>query len=182
MRALTTALTALGVLLLAGCGGNPEASPPPTPSATASPSASPSAEPPEMPAYIPNSTSGAETFARHYVELLNHLQSTGDSTPTESVEVPACGSCASVREDVTALYDRGGKLQGGAWRVSQVLDANRSAPSTYVVSLVVRFGPQQVFDDENSSPTELRGGSLPLTMSLKFSPDGWRVQNWTRGR
>lgn len=186
MRRLTSTVVAAACgALLAGCGGNPEAGPAPTPSPTSptpSPTASAAPEPPALTASPVASPEGAAQFVSHYVELLNYLQRTGEAAPTRAVESASCASCSSVRRDVTSLYSAGGSIRGGAWEVVDVLDATEARDGQFVVSLVVKFGPQQVQRKASSQPEELKGGTLPLTVTLSRAQSDWRVENWTRGR
>ncbi len=83
-----------GVLLLGGCGEE-SPKPKPLPKPSESPSASASPTPPAMPAAAKNqSKAGAIAFARHYVDVINYAQSTGDLEALQAVEDKACKSCA----------------------------------------------------------------------------------------
>lgn len=142
MRALTTALTALGVLLLAGCGGNPEASPPPTPSATASPSASPSAEPPEMPAAAKvDGRRGTEAFVRYYVELINFAGSSGQTRPLLQSSADDCVKCRDLASGIDEIYASGGRIVGGGWTVADLRHYGRTQ-GRYFVDVVIDSSPQ----------------------------------------
>lgn len=120
MRALTTALTALGVLLLAGCGGNPEASPPPTPSATASPSPSASAtatEPPEMPPAVRlKNEKGAKATVRWFLQSMDYAGETGDAAAFRATFARTCTKCRAIADGIESTYADGGSITGGAWR------------------------------------------------------------------
>jgi hypothetical protein len=170
-------------LLLSGCGGDsPEPKPLPKDSKS-SPSASPSSSPPAMPAAAKKRTkAGSIAFVRHYVMLINVAQSSGNTTPLAAAESPECRSCKSVRRDIQRLYSSGGSIEGGAWRVEQVLGSDPAEGAGRVVSLVVSFGPQVVRRPKPASPQRLKGGTLPLTVELDPVSNGWHVKQWTRGR
>lgn len=180
MRGLAALVLTL-CLLVSGCGGD---DPQPAPSPTKSPSPSETTPtPPEMPeAARERDRAGSELFVRHYIELLNHAQSTGETAPMREAEEPTCRSCKSIREDLENLYASGGSLEGGSWKIARVLDSSASGDSGRVISLVVEFGPQVVRRPAPAKPERLEGGSLPLTMNLSATREGWIVRDWTRGR
>jgi hypothetical protein len=136
-----------------------------------------------MPAAAKKKTrAGSIAFVRHYVQLINVAQSSGDTAALAAVEAPECRSCKSVRGDIERLYLSGGSIKGGAWKVDQVLGSDPAEAAGRVVSLVVTFGPQVVRRPEPASPQRLKGGTLPLTVELKPVSTGWHVKQWTRGR
>lgn len=183
MGARTPRLAGLvaATLLLAGCGGSPEPQPLPKPTASTSPSATSS--PPVVPETASENTrSGAIAFVRHYVDLINFAQSTGEVAAMQRVESRGCESCQSVENDLNDLYSSGGSLAGGAWRIDRVLDVTRTTSVNRVVGMVVKFGPQVIRRPRPDASERLQGGTLPLTIKLRFDEGSWEVDQWTRGR
>jgi hypothetical protein len=178
---LAAGLLAVGVLI-GGCGGSPEPSPLPKPSKSSSPSASATPTPPVMPEAAKAKTkAGAIAFARHYVDLINHAQATGDASALLAVEDTTCGSCERGRKYVDRVYGGGGTIQGGALVIDTALAFRNPATSGWTVTLGVRFGPQRIDWPEPKSDEQLKGGRLPLNVQLVFHNSQWKVAEWTRG-
>src|SRR3954453_2948158 len=107
-------------LVVAGWGRAPKPTALAKPTASTSPSASPT--PPVMPAAAKEKTkAGAVAFVRHYIDALNFAQSTGKVETLAELESSTCGSCKSVRDDLSKLYQSGGHLKGGQWSISQII-------------------------------------------------------------
>lgn len=180
------AVVAVGLLggSLSGCGGTTDAGPPPSPSATpsTSPSASPSPTAPVMPdAARENTKAGAVAFVRHYVDLINHAQATGDTKALAAVEDRGCDSCRSGRRYLDSVYENG-RITGGAWSLSTVLGTVRNpATDGYNVDVVVRFGPQ-VIHRKGKPDQRLRGGRLAMTVFTARLGHEWCVREWTRAQ
>lgn len=179
------AATAL-LFTLASCGGNPEPKPlpKPAPSVSTTPTPSPSAPAPALPeAAKPDSKVGAIAFAQHYIALINHAQSTGDTAPLAAVELPACSSCTSGREYLDGIWKSGGSIEGGQL-VIESIDFALADPTVegWAVGALVTFGPQTIKRPAPAKAEELKGGDLPMTIKASFTPEGWRVAQWTRAR
>jgi hypothetical protein len=167
------------VLLLAGCGGDPTAEPSPTPSTPVTSPVSTTPTPPAMPdAAKANTKAGAIAFVRHYIELINYAQATGDVSALEKVEDPGCESCTSVRQGVHDIYSSGGHIDGGAWSAEVRSSSPRPDLSAWTVFTDVQYGPQQVVRD--SKTTSLGGGKSPMTFVVKSVAGQWSVLKWSR--
>jgi hypothetical protein len=168
---------------LAACGGDDSPPPKAGPSRTATtPSATPSPTPPTLPAAAKaNTKAGAKAFVRHYVDLINYAQSTGDLRPLESVEMPTCKSCQSVARYSNSIYVGGGKIVGGDWRESIFAVNPDRVHHRWVIDAVVKFGPQTV-THPSGKKQHLKGGSVPMTFFVQKTGRGWQLAEWTRGR
>jgi hypothetical protein len=171
-----------GVLLLGGCGENPEPKQLPKPSKSSSPSASASPTPPAMPAAAKEKTkAGAIAFARHYIDLINFAQSTGDLRALQAVEGRTCKSCAQAESYLERLYGSGGTIRGGDFEVLSASALKNPSTHGWLVELGVRFGPQ-VVDHPSPKPDEHpKGGRLPLNIQVAHRSSDWSVLEWTRG-
>lgn len=184
MRASTAAFAAAmcGVLMLVGCG---KESPEPKPLETASTSTtpSPSVSPaPSMPAEAEKKgAKGAEAFVRHYVELINHAQATGDTSSLEQVGASGCGSCVNGVSSVRKVYDEGGHIEGGAWRITSVgAVLPRPDIDGWIVDLQVAFEPQQIHTSDKTQ--RLKGGTSPFSFEVSRRSTSWIMADWSRGR
>jgi hypothetical protein len=162
--------------VLAGCGGDPVADPAPTPSAPTAPTST-APTPPVMPEAAKASTAaGAVAFIRYYVELMNHLEATGDEAPLLAVSKPSCRSCAAVVRAANAIYDRGGHVEGGVWTVNHAA-VTLPAAGTWTVRIVGRLGKSKVIETGSDSPKLGSGGTGNAQFILVFE-HGWEVAQW----
>ncbi len=174
-RRLIVAITLASAL--AGCGGNPKAQPSPTPN-TSPVSTTPSA--PAMPDEANRKTkAGAAAFVRHYIELLNHLEATGDEGPLLAVSSPDCRSCSSVIEAANKIYDAGGHVEGGRWSVDEVTPS-RPAVATWTVRIKGRIAPSKVVTGSTDTERSGTGGPASAEFVLTFD-GGWKVAQWQTG-
>lgn len=176
---LLIANAALTAALIAGCGGNaPTPGPSPTPSPTASSTGR--AAPPLPQAATAHTKAGAIAFVRHYIDLINYAQATGDTKPIRAVEGPHCSSCTSANGYVERLYARGGRLVGGVASITKVLDAQPN-PTThgYSIDVVLDSSPQVVYDPRRRTQ-RLRGAHLVATVQVAPSGQAWLVDEWSR--
>jgi len=172
------------LLVVAGCGGDPQASPAPTPSTPAASPVSTTPSPPVMPeAAKANTKAGAIAFVRHYIDLINEAQATGDVWGLATVEGQRCGSCRSGRDYIYGVYGSGGHIEGGRLQI-RILDAlPNAAISGWTIDAKLMFGPQTVIRPTASPSTQtLKGGEVPITVLVEHRTAGWMVHEWTRGR
>lgn len=128
-----------------------------------------------------NSKEGAVAFVKYYVELINHAQGTGDVEDLARAESEGCISCASGRKFLTALYSKGGHIEGGDIRIRVLSALANSALAGWTIDAELTFGPQQVVRPWKSEPVErLKGGSTVATFFVERSPNAWTLANWTR--
>jgi hypothetical protein len=185
MRRSLIGFRVIGVVLLlglAGCGGDPKTDPSPAPSTPVTSPASTTPSPPAMPdAARANTRAGAIAFVRHYIELINYAQATGDVGALAAVEEGTCKSCSAASEGVRKHYESGGAIKGGDWHVRSANVVRNDAISGWVVDLVVRFDRQVVMFG-NSRPKEINPPAQSvISVQVSRSEDAWKVLEWTRG-
>jgi hypothetical protein len=165
------------MLLLAGCGGNPKADPPPSTSPTPSVSATPS--PPALPeAAKANTRAGAIAFVRHYIELVNYAQMTGDVSALSIVEDPGCKSCSKGRDYLSRIYGAGGHIAGGAWTVRHV--RAKKSGENWAVTATGDFASSDAYASPGADPQHADGGPA-LTNFIVWHSDQWKVRAWFSG-
>lgn len=162
---------AVPLLLVGACSEDPEPKFAP-PSATPTPSVTESAEP-EPAAWEEKSTEGAVAFARHWVEVFNEAQMTGNTSDLRAASAPSCGTCAGVADQVDELYKGGGRLQSEGWSVRQAVPTPdipngqaRIAMRVYRAAQVVTFGDKR--DDRKFAASQ-------VTLSARLV---WRDGAW----
>jgi hypothetical protein len=167
------------VLVLAGCGGDPTADPSPTPSTPVTSPVSTTPTPPAMPdAAKANTKAGAIAFVRHYIELINYAQATGDVDSFTEVDSPECRSCATARRALTDIYGAGGHIEGGELRATIQSVAPRPDLRARTVFASVTYGPQQVVSATKTR--SLKGGKTVMTLVVRHDAGGWVMLQWSR--
>jgi hypothetical protein len=175
------AVAALVLLLVAGCGGDPKPKSLPSPKASPSPSASASATPPLLPDLArQNTRAGAIAFVKHYVNVLNFVTFNGNVEAARVLDAGHCTSCNRMLGAIDSIYTKGGHVAGGAWTPTVVSDVRNPSRKGWTVDAKVSYGPQEVTRSANAQPQKYTGGGRVLTFILTFSPEGWKVSDWTR--
>jgi hypothetical protein len=169
----------IALLLTSACGGDSSASPTPSPSRSPSPTAtSTTPTPPALPAAAKKNTkAGAIAFVRHYVEVLNYAQESGDVEAIRELSSTACETCKSVAGVISDLYERGGTVKGGERTVGRHV-AQRGSGG-WLVLLRVRSAPQRI-SIPGEETRELPGGSKSEEFLVTPDEDGWKVSRWSR--
>ena len=164
-------------LLLGGCGGDPKAEPSPSPSPPVS--STPTPAPPALPpAATANTKAGAIAFVKHYIDLINYAQATGDVAPLKAESSNTCKSCNSVSEVAQSIYAEGGHISGGRWRIKAMFAV--AAEPGWIVTARINFGPQVVRKTDSAAEQNLGGGTLLLNVHAKRMHSGWEVSSWDR--
>lgn len=175
------------VTVLAGCSGQsaPEPAQPETPpsasdSASDEPSTaapSPSVEgPPEMPEVAEGpSRRSAEEFVQYTIELLNYTNRTLNAQPLRRISSDECAACSAISDDVEALREAGGSLEGGLWRLSQADAIGVTVNKVQLVQAVVEIAPQKVRDGDGGKATSYGGGRAFYDFRLMRSGSDWVV-------
>ena len=158
------------VALLAGCSGDPK--PKFSPTSSAPTSSSPSPDKPKP--WEEKSKAGAVAFAKHWVDVFNTAQATGETRPLDEVSSPHCGSCANFIKITHQIYDGGGSLQSDGWAVRSVTPGPRATNADQVFSLAIRQSPQKVTYADGSTKT-YTGGTAVFTAALVWAHDDWQM-------
>lgn len=166
-------------LLLGGCSSSPTADP----TASPTPSASTTARvaPPLPPAAQQHTKAGAIAFVRHYVDLINYAQETGDDQAVRRLSASGCNSCKSAARFMRHLRRTNGSIEGGRWRVQSVLQVLPSGqPNELSVPLSVHYGPQDV--RVGTKTTHYAGGNNVFTFFPAWGERHWVMNAWTRAK
>lgn len=181
MRMLVGALL---VALVAGCSSGVATPREPvrtvvTPTATSTPT--PPA-PLALPSTItPSGFMRALIFVRHYIDLINFAQATGQSRPLKAVERPDCKSCKTGRANLDSIYARGGHIIGGAIKATLISVAPDRGRNRWVVRLHLSYGPQ-VISRPWATPRDqhLTGGHVKAVFMVRGRGDRWVMMDWFR--
>lgn len=157
-------------LLVVGCSDDPEPKFEPSSSPSPTESSSAAAEPK---AWEVKSEEGAVAFAKHWIDVFNEAQRTGDTGALERISEPACGSCDGFVEMLDDLYGTGGRLESQGWRVLQSVPAPGMPARKPEVTLRIFRTPQRIHHGDGSEVDSFEGGRATYAARLH-----WRAGNW----
>lgn len=135
-----TPLVLAGVLALGvtACGDDtPPKTAPSTTTATASPSPT-GLVAPVLPELAKREDEvGAKAFVKYWFAAVTYAMKTGDTEPFMSVSADDCKTCVGLAQAVDDIYEDGGHLVGGGWRVESIERDPRLAPPLHRYSVRV---------------------------------------------
>ena len=183
--ALAAVVLAIGV---AGCSGDDPApttvptapssagtsEPAPTTPAATTPPPSPGPTPPPQPALSrQDSPAGAESFARHYIEVLDYASHTGDTSNLQ--RLGDCGTCIAQAQGIKEFFAAGGSVVGGQIVIKDS-DVVRFVSSAALVNVVYDQAAGKTIP--GSGPTEATPAlkSETFTLTLARTADSWTVE------
>ena len=129
---------------------------------------------PSMPAAATQHTkAGAEAFVRHYIDLINHAQATGDTQALRSASSPTCRGCSGGIKAVAKVYDRGGKLIGGEWTPQEVLNVMElPGHRGWLLDVTVRNSSQRVVAADGSE-RKLKAAEQTYSFQAHHRSETW---------
>ena len=172
------------VALSAACQSNPEPAPlegldSPSPAAS-SPSPTTPTPPSMPPAAEGTSRAAAKAFVRHYVSLVNHAMTTGDTGPLERAGAAECESCVGIVERVRTVYDEGGTIESAGWRINSITPVPGRPLTNPMFDVGLELSPQKVVKQQGAAPNSFAGGKMPATFLLARHDGSWTVKEWER--
>jgi hypothetical protein len=167
-RHALAAASLLAALAVAGCSDDPEPKfePDPSPSASSS-SAAPGSEPWEK-----QSQAGAVAFAKHWVDVFNDAQQSGQTADLRGISTEECGSCEGFAGQLEDLYDAGGHLESDGWRVLQSVPTKGTPSDEAIVSLRISRSAQ-VVHGASGKEKEFSGGRATYSAKLIWEAQAW---------
>lgn len=168
-------------LALAGCSDDPEpkvADPTPTPTAPVTTEAS-GPTPPEMPeAAKGTDAAAAEAFVRHFFNVVNYAQSTGDVNGLKALS-ELCEGCDGGTATIVDAYDQDGEIRGGEGtpRRVEVGFLERKPRPWATVECTVVTTKQTVDLPGTTEDQTYPAGSTDVRLLLEPTSDGWLVRS-----
>jgi hypothetical protein len=181
------AIAALSLpLLLAGCADDepvpkvqePTAAPTPVASTSASPAAP--VEPTLPPEAEGKGIEAAEAFVRHYFELVDYAQATGDVAALNRISLDECDACRGGADAIRKIYREGGVITGGEHSVEKAEVTGRRAIPGYGFIYYANVRVSHT-DQEIEGTKALDGDYGSGTNNLRFiviRTTNWRVSKW----
>ena len=171
----------LGLLLLAGCGGDakPDASSSSTtassPTTTAMTTVSPTTDPNIPAAARAHTPAGAEAFVRYFYSQLNVAWSTPKSGLVSVLSLPTCKTCTNFE----AVAKRSATKQERILGESVVLDTVSTSDATNLAKLTVLaigYQPKTVVVDTSGKTVEtVQRERVRTLVTARWGANGWLI-------
>jgi len=167
-------------VLLTGCGAT---SAPPTAPTEYVVSPTPSPLKPLAPvlpeAAKADTKAGAVAFVRHYVDVLNYAQSTGETRGVTALGDADCRSCRNVARAIQAIYKPGGTISGGTWTLQDLLGTRRNKYLRgWSIAFRVAFDFQSISGSQEDRDS--KGGTYVVTFQVARRNLNWKASQWSR--
>jgi hypothetical protein len=161
------------VLLLVAVGGCSDDEPEPkfSPSESPTPSESATHEPA---AWEVKSEAGAVAFAKHWVDVFNEAQASGDASELRSMSTDACISCDGFAGQLEELYGSGGSLESGGWTVTSSVPTAGVPANQAIIAMRIKRSPQLIHH-AGGKDERFAGGKATYSARLVWRSDEWRM-------
>jgi Family of unknown function (DUF6318) len=178
MRGFVAAAVVIAVTALAGCTDEPTPrfeEPTRTPSASDSTSSAAAEREP----WEEKSKAGAVAFARHWVDLLNEAQVTGQVARLRATSTSQCVTCQDLAEQLESLYAKGGRVETDGWNVLLVGPPQGVAGGSAEVTIRVARAPQRVYDGDGP-PERFVADRSTFSAGLVWKNEQWLMDELVR--
>lgn len=182
LRARSVAGIAALLLAAALSGCNDDEEPPeviestrePIPPYSSSPTEPPGPVEPTLPVEAEaNTKAGVEAFVTFYWDVVNYATKTGDVELLLALAQPSCDGCDGGAKGIKRVYQRGGHIAGGEYRVVRMEPA-RSPSGFWTVVTHTHLGEQRTVgagDLNNTFP----GGRAKWLVGVAWVDESWSV-------
>lgn len=172
-RRFVAAAVAVPLLVVGGCADDPKpkVAPPSQTPTSASPTATPTPEPWEK-----KTNAGAVAFAKHWIDVFNEAQGSGETNALRALSEPNCGSCDNFATYLEDVYAEGGRFVSDGWRVEETAQTVRLQDSAMPrVALRIKQSPEIVHRGGSGKVERFPGGMVSYSATLEWVADGWRM-------
>lgn len=171
-RRLVAAVVCVPLLAVGGCADDPKpkVAPPTETPTSSSPTATPTPEPWEK-----KTNAGAVAFAKHWVDVFNEAQRTGDTAAMRELSATSCVSCSGFADQLEKLYAGGGHLESEGWRVKQALPTKNVPTGSAIVDLRVKRSVQTIRPGDGSKSQQFPGGLATFSASIGWVASAWQM-------
>lgn len=169
----------VGLLALAGCDGDPEATPPPTPtseSPTSTIATEPAGGPPVMPALArEKSAAGAKAFVRYYVKVINDAYASGLTGALRNHSSTECAPCLAVAHVIDDRSQEGGSQVGGEWTLKALSLGPSESKRHHSFVVQIRQSSGRWRATKDSKPQPIRAGTSGFVFTTRWTDRRWRI-------
>lgn len=183
----TAALALVVTVAVAGCddsgsdgesdsGSSQSTSESPSTDSPATGSAGPSSsKAPKLPAAAKSADeAGAEAYVRYYVDVVNAAADTGD-TEVLHAAVTKCSTCQQFPAIYDDMYNNGGWVDGGFYRVLDVQATMKDDETAQAVAKLKADTSTTFKTTKNNKKQRIEAASYVWTIDLEHSGDGWQI-------
>ena len=187
-RSYAAALLAAAVVGAAtGCSDDPAPRPKVAPSSSAASSVEPTPTPEPTPTgpvepTLPPEAQGedaaaAEAFVRHYWEMTDYAQSTGDVAGLRRLATDGCTACQAVADSIRDVYRDGGSLEGGGTSLStfRTVKLRLGSQAGYQVRARVRNAEQTLHYGDGREDRVFPPDTVEASLVVVAADEGFRV-------
>jgi hypothetical protein len=173
MRGIVAAGLVIAMTALAGCTDEPRPRfEEPTESPAASDSTTSAAAEPEP--WEEKSKAGAVAFARHWIDVFNDAQTSGDTYALQQSSSPQCATCAGFIGRLKRLYGDGGRFEGDGWRVLLAAPGPSAITDEAQVNLRIDRPAERIIAGDGRVQ-RFPGGKSTYSAELVWSDGEWRM-------
>lgn len=181
MRQLLAAAALSLVVLVVGCDddGGPSSDPTETLATPAPPTSQSPTVPaaPDVPLDAQQKTkAGAVAFVKHWVDVLNEADESGDPTKLDLLSGPKCRFCNQDIASIRKTHDEGGRVVTKGWRVLSSVPIGKWSPSP-VMSTLVRIEKSTVIHADGRKE-HFPARTQVMEFHLDYGDAGWIVTNY----
>ena len=170
----------LGLLLLAGCGGDAKPGATTSRTLTASPTttapstASPTTDPNIPLAARAHTPAGAEAFVRYFFDQVNLAWSTADPSLLPALSEPGCKTCDAYTSSVASYRTKNQHYQGEFFTVSSISSLGKG-PKGEEVLVVGKQERGAIVDQAGNVVDTSVAQSGKFVVSLRWDGTGWKT-------
>jgi hypothetical protein len=162
------AAVCVSLLAVGGCSDD-EPEPNFAPSSSPSPTRSSS---PAPEAWEVKSEDGAVAFARHWVDVFNDAQESGETSTLRAISTDSCVSCDGFAGQLEDLYNGGGTLDSDGWAVVHSVPTADVPNNEAIVALRINRSPQ-VIQQADGKEQRFAGGRATYSARLVWRANAW---------
>ncbi|TIC79443.1 DUF6318 family protein [Nocardioides sp. GY 10127] len=170
------AAVAATALLASGCAADGGSATPivTTPSAVSSSAdVSPSAGASDA-AWQKHTDAGAVAFVKHWLDVFNDMQQTGDTAGFASLNTADCETCANLIDITEGIY-ADGKLRSDGWLRPKIVPID-AKPGLTGFAVRLHQSPQIVISPNGRETYD--GGMATFIAGLRWQANAWRMASW----
>jgi len=117
---------------------------------------------------------GALAYARHYLATYNYARRSGDLNGLVPLEAVDCGTCQALRHELAGIYDNGGRIDGGAWKLAKPVASESTPIDGWVIAATARIAPT-VIHRPGKKPERTPGSATRITFEISRTTGTWKV-------
>ena len=122
-------------------------------------------------------TSGAEQFALHYVDILGRAGESGDTTTLKSLGASECTVCTEIVDAIDTDKANGLTLNTNPYTATDA-KATGNARETVQVTLSVEVEAHKQIDSSGATTKSVKATTQTVTGHMEWT-DGWEMTEWT---